>query len=390
MKTVYFNYMKKLLSTVAIVIVIGLLFYVWQTNQRSSDESNKQSSENAESPDLSTAYPQTTEVIAENLDTPWEMVFLQDGSILVTERKGTVRLINATGKLRESPVGTIGSVREIGEGGLLGMALHPDFEDNNFVYFYYTYSGDGNNTLNRVVRFTYKNGTMTDEEIILDAIPGANNHNGGRIAFGPDGFLYITTGDAQEPSLAQNTQSLAGKILRVTADGDSAPGNPFGNEVYSYGHRNSQGLAWDSSGNLWSTEHGRSGITSGFDEVNLIVSGGNYGWPEYEGDETADGVIAPAVHSGARTTWAPGGITVIDSQLYFVGLRGSALYAATVQGNTLGQVTTRAKDSYGRIRVAQKSPEGILYIGTSNRDGRGIPREGDDKIIMIGADTLSP
>lgn len=335
-------------------------------------------------------YPESTVVIAEKLDTPWEMAFLPDDSILVTERKGTVRLIDAAGNLRESPVGTIDSVKEIGEGGLLGMALHPNFQDNNLIYFYYTYSGDGNNTLNRVVRFTYRDSTMTDEEIVLDAIPGAKNHNGGRIAFGPDGFLYITTGDAQAPSLAQDTSSLAGKILRVTPDGDSAPGNPFGNEVYSYGHRNSQGLAWDSSGNLWSTEHGRSGITSGFDEVNLIVRGGNYGWPEYEGDETADGVIAPVVHSGARTTWAPGGITIIDSQLYFVGLRGSALYQTEIRGTELSDLTPLLEKEFGRLRIAQQSLEGVLYIATSNRDGRGDPLDTDDKIIRVGSQALSP
>ncbi|HRN71256.1 MAG TPA: PQQ-dependent sugar dehydrogenase, partial [Candidatus Woesebacteria bacterium] len=226
-----------------------------------------------------TSHPDAPEIqiIAEGLDTPWSLVFLPDNSLLVTERKGTVRKISANGQLDVNPVATLPNVLEIGEGGLLGMTLHPNFETNNYIYFYYTYRSNGNNTLNRVVRMTYTNNILSNEEILVNEIPGASNHNGGRIKFGPDNFLYITTGDAEEPSQAQNTNSLAGKILRVTDTGEPAPENPFNNRVYSYGHRNPQGLAWDTNGKLWSTEHGRSGIQSGLDEVNLIQAGKNYG-----------------------------------------------------------------------------------------------------------------
>lgn len=381
--------MKKLYLIIALVVLVGIGFYAWERNRTASLKQSNTPKDSG-SVDLPSLYPDQTQIVAQNLDTPWEMVFLPDGSIFVTERKGTVRLIDPSGTLQENPIATISSVREIGEGGLLGMALHPEFAENNLLYLYYTYAGEGNNSLNRVVRMTYEKGSLQNEQIIVDAIPGAANHNGGRIAFGPDNYLYITTGDAQEPSLAQNTDSLAGKILRVTDEGEPAPGNPFQNEVYSYGHRNSQGLAWDSSGNLWSTEHGRSGILSGYDEVNLIVAGGNYGWPEYQGDEAAEGIIVPKKHSGATTTWAPGGVTMIDSTLYFVGLRGKSLYAASIQGTDLGDVIPIVGNDYGRLRIVHTSPEGVLYVATSNRDGRGVPQQNDDMIIMVGSDILSP
>lgn len=323
------------------------------------------------------------EVIAENLDTPWGIAFLPDNSILVTERQGRVRLISSSGKLQSDPVAVLGSSKESGEGGLLGIAIHPDFSSNNFVYFYYTYSSRGNGTFNRVVRMEYKNGRLEGERIIVDEIPGRVNHNGGRMKFGSDGYLYITTGDAQEPSQSQDINSLAGKILRVTDEGEIVPSNPFGNPVYSYGHRNPQGLAWDSTGALWSTEHGRSGIYSGFDELNLIQRGGNYGWPVIQGDETKSGMITPVENSGASTTWAPSGADFTGSSLFFGGLRGEALYEAVIQDNRVKELREHFKGKYGRIRDVVLGPDKMLYITTSNRDGRGSPESTDDRIIRI-------
>jgi glucose/arabinose dehydrogenase len=299
-------------------------------------------------------------VVATGLDTPWGIAFLPDGSMLVTERPGRVRLVDASGQLRAEPVATLGSVAETGEGGLLGIALHPDFGSNRLVYLYYTYAGVAG-TMNRVVRMAYGNGSLGTEEIVLDGIPGASFHDGGRIKFGPDGFLYIGTGDAGQASLAQDTGSLAGKILRVSAAGTPAPGNPFGNEVYSYGHRNVQGLAWDENGTLYATEHGRSGTLSGLDEINLIEAGKNYGWPVIQGDETHAGMETPLDNSGS-VTWAPSGAAFFAGSLYFGGLRGESLYEAVIRSRQVTQVIAHFQGQFGRLSLS------------SLRDIGGMPR----------------
>lgn len=322
-------------------------------------------------------------IIAQNLDTPWAIAFLPDGSILVTERPGRVRIVDVNGKLDPIPIATLTLVKEIGEGGLLGIVLHPDFSRNHFVYLYYTYKNSGETTYNRVVRMSYENKRLTDEKIIVDSIPGASFHNGGRIKFGPDGFLYIATGDAQDSSHAQDTVNLGGKILRVTDEGLPAPENPFGNPVFSYGHRNVQGLAWDGKGTLWATEHGRSGLLSGLDELNLIESGKNYGWPDIQGDETRRGMETPKKNSGPEKTWAPSGAAFIVNSLFFAGLRGQSLYEAVIQNNQVLTVKEHFKGDFGRVREVISGPDGMLYITTSNRDGRGTPKDTDDRIIRI-------
>lgn len=302
--------------------------------------------------------------------------------MLVTERKGTVRLVDSKGSLYPEPVAIINNVKAIGEGGLLGITIHPNFSSNNFVYLYYTYSNSGSNTANRVVKMTYKNNQLTDEQIIVDKVPSSSNHNGGRIKFGPDGYLYITTGDAENPSQAQDINSLGGKILRVTDLGQAVPGNPFNNLVYSYGHRNPQGLAWDSNGQLWETEHGRSGILSGLDELNLIEKGKNYGWPIIQGNETKAGMETSKINSGSFTTWAPAGAVFVKNSLFFGGLRGQTLYEAVINGDQI-QLQEHYKNQFGRIREVVLGPDNLLYITTSNKDGRGIPSSIDDKIIRI-------
>lgn len=341
-------------------------------NTPASDSSNSNSSERLQ-------------VIAQGLDTPWGLAIFPDNSILVTERKGTVRLIDSSGVLQVAPVATISSVREIGEGGLLGITLHPSFAANNYVYVYYTYNASGNNTMNRVSRFTFINGKLSDEKTIVDAIPGAANHDGGRIKFGPDGNLYIGTGDAQEPSRAQDQNNLAGKILRVTENGDAVPGNPFNNRIYSYGHRNVQGLAWDTNGQLWATEHGRSGGLSGLDELNKIEAGKNYGWPEIQGTETRDGMVTPFKNSG-NTTWAPSGMAFLNGSLYFSGLWGETLYKANPKD--AADLKEYLKGEYGRIRDVVADSNGMLYVTTSNKDGRGVPDASDDRILRINPEKL--
>ncbi|MBI3984664.1 MAG: PQQ-dependent sugar dehydrogenase [Candidatus Levybacteria bacterium] len=327
-----------------------------------------------------------TTIVAENLDTPWAIAFLPNKSFLVTERKGNIWLMDPNGNPSPSPVATIENAKEIGEGGLLGIAISQNFESNNFVYLYYTYSGDGNNTLNRVVRMTFQNQKLVNEKILVDKIPGASNHNGGRIKFGPDGYLYIGTGDAQNPSQAQDKNSLGGKILRITEEG-KAPGNPFGNLVYSFGHRNVQGLSWYTNGDLWATEHGRSGALSGLDELNLIQSGKNYGWPVIEGDKKGQGMETPKENSG-NDTWAPSGAAFVGNSLFFGGLRGQSLYQAKIENGNVIEVRKHFKTEFGRIRDVVLGPDGLLYITISNQDGRGVPKTGDDKIIKVNIQKL--
>ncbi|MBI4226003.1 PQQ-dependent sugar dehydrogenase [Candidatus Roizmanbacteria bacterium] len=321
--------------------------------------------------------------IAEGLDTPWAIAFLPDGDMLVTERPGRVRYIDKKGELAQEPVATLDQVKEIGEGGLLGIALHPNFSSNKYVYFYYTFSGKGEDTLNRVVRMKYENDKLSGEEIIVDNIPGNFNHNGGRIKFGPDKNLYITTGDAQNPSHAQDKASLAGKILRVTDTGKLVSDSPFNNLTYSYGHRNPQGIDWDKTGRLWSTEHG----SSRFDELNLIERGKNYGWPDIRGDQEQSGMVKPMIHSGAIITWAPAGAAFVDESLFFAGLRGQTLYQAVINGDNV-TIKEHFKGQFGRLREVIMGPDKMLYITTSNQDGRGNPDPTDDRVIRVNPNKL--
>lgn len=316
--------------------------------------------------------------IAKSLETPWGIVFLPSGDILVTERPGTVKRITS-----ENQAYPVAGVTETSEGGLLGIALHPQFSENKFVYLYLTYQQEGS-LFNRVERYTYDGNTLQKSRIIIDGIPGASNHDGGALAFGPDSKLYITTGDAGNPSAAQNTALLPGKILRLNGDGSVPADNPFGNPVYSYGHRNPQGITWDDKGRMWATEHGPSGSDSGRDELNLIEKGANYGWPTITGDETRKGMRRPIVHSGDSGTWAPGGIAYSSGALYFSGLRGETLYQVVMHegDNVSVSLKRHFTGEYGRLRAVAVHDEHV-YISTSNTDGRGSPRAGDDKIIQI-------
>jgi glucose/arabinose dehydrogenase len=326
----------------------------------------------------------TIEVVAEDLEIPWEIAFLPDSSLLVTERPG--RLVRLYPGSRE--IVLVSGVAHVGEGGLLGLALHPDFETNGWLYLYLTTRTSGALT-NRVERYRFNqtNNSLSGRLVIIENIPGAQFHDGGRLAFGPDNLLYITTGDAGQENSAQAVNSLAGKILRLTADGGIPADNPFSNAVYSYGHRNPQGIAWDSQGRLWSSEHGPSGAQTGNDEVNLITAGSNYGWPAVRGSQTRSGMVSPVIESGRSDTWAPGDAEVVDDLVFFTGLRGEALYTARLVGDQLMDLTAHFVGEYGRLRAVTIDPTGEwLYLTTSNTDGRGTVRAGDDKIIRINKD----
>jgi glucose/arabinose dehydrogenase len=336
------------------------------------------STQEALKPETTPSNVKDVEIIAQNLNIPWEIAFLPGGDMLVTERTGRLLKIGSETKV----IKEIEGVKHIGEGGLLGLALHPEFSLNHLIYLFST-TQDANGITNRVERYKFINDTLNERKVILERIKGSSNHDGGRIAFGPDGYLYITTGDAENPNLAQDKNSLNGKILRIKDDGSIPPDNPFGNAVYSLGHRNPQGLAWDDNGVLWETEHGPSGIQTGYDEVNIITKGANYGWPIIKGDQTKDGFVSPIIQSGSKDTWAPSGMVYLGGSLFFSGLRGEALYEAKiVNGNKLNLVT-HFKGRYGRLRAVVAGPDGFLYLSTSNKDGRGQVKTGDDKIMKL-------
>ncbi|MBI2859378.1 MAG: PQQ-dependent sugar dehydrogenase [Chloroflexi bacterium] len=326
--------------------------------------------------------PPLAAFVARNLEIPWALDFLPDRSMVFTERPGRVRLVDASGGLVPQPLLVVPDVARIGEGGLLGIAVHPDFNRNQFIYIYYSYP-EGNGNSNKVVRYRKAGNSLSGPVTIISGIPGASNHDGGRIKFGPDGYLYIAAGDGSVPALAQDKSSLAGKILRIKGDGSIPPDNPFtGSPIYSYGHRNPQGLAWDDQGRLWATEHGSSAT----DELNLVQSGKNYGWPVIRGEQSASGMESPVLQSGTDT-WAPSGTAFRNGSIFFGALRGQSLFQVQIN-NQPPSLQRHLNRSFGRIRDVVVGPDGLLYITTSNRDGRGVPSPNDDQIIRINPSKL--
>jgi len=325
------------------------------------------------------------ETVAENLDIPWSIVWDPDGTIFFTERNGNVRIIQ-DGIVSEKPILSL----NVGgfEGGLLGIALDPNYSENHYIYLYYTYNNFFS-TENKVVRYVESNLTLSEDKVLIDKIPGGPNHDGGRIQFGPDGKLYITTGDAGNAGLAQDKNSVAGKILRINSDGSIPEDNPFsGSPIYSYGHRNPQGLDWDDSGNLVATEHG----PRQHDEINVIVPGANYGWPDIIGSETIEGLVTPIMNTD-NDTWAPSGAEFYDGNK--IPQWTGKFFVATLRGNHLhmidfdiekNKVLSHQKlfvGDFGRLRDVATGPDGYLYFLTSNRDGRGSPEINDDRILRI-------
>jgi glucose/arabinose dehydrogenase len=316
------------------------------------------------------------EVVAEGLEVPWEIAFLPDGRALVTERPGRIRMLEEDGTLREAPVTEV-DVSEQGEGGLLGLALDPEFADNGLVYLYFTTP-----TEMKLERWRFADDAMTREADLIDGtIQAGVVHDSGRIAFGPDDDLYVATGEAGQPELAQDPRSLNGKFLRLTPD--QYRGGPSAPEILSLGHRNPQGFDWEpGTDRLISTEHGPSGGDGpqGFDEINHIERGNNYGWPEVYGEDH-DGFTAPLkVYEEAV---APSGATFSRGDFFFATLRGEALHRVHLEGDRVVSDEPLLDGEYGRLRTVVEGPDGALYVLTSNRDGRGDPGDSDDRILRI-------
>lgn len=329
-----------------------------------------------------TSSPTGTEavkIVATNLQKPWAMSFA-DNKIFFTEKVGRVRVID-NGTLVNDSVADL-HVADLTDAGLLGIAVHPEFEQNHFIYVYYTYK-DGDNLWNKVLRITVSNDRISDAKVIIDKIPGAEFDDGGVIKFGPDKKLYIGTGDATDQNSTQDLKSLAGKILRLNDDGTIPSDNPFPNSpVYSYGHRNPQGLAWDAKGDLYETEEGPTRN----DEINLIKPGGNYGWPTQECSglpqyQSALVCYNPSIGPAGIVYYGSGKLDIKDS-LVMATLLGHSLEQLPLGNGTLLEQKI-ILDGVGRIRDVNEGPDGYLYALTSNTDGMGFPDKNDDKLLRI-------
>ncbi len=336
------------------------------------------------------------ELVAENLYVPWSIVFTDPARMLFTERNGSLRIIK-NGNLIDKPLKVFDDVSSKGEEGLMGLVTDPDYSKNKFIYLSYAYAKNDDLKV-KVVRYTDNDTELSGEKVIIDDLPAERYHAGCRIKFGPDGKLYITTGDAGKRELAQVKNSLFGKILRINSDGSFPADNPFSdNPVWSYGHRNPQGIDWyPGTDILFSTEHGPSGFDGpgGGDEVNIIVKGGNYGWPVISHRETGDGMISPvleftpAIAPAAGMFYRSDSIKQFRNNFFFGCLRGSGIMRAVIDEKDPGKIISCDKlkgIEFGRIRELTEGPDGAIYFSTSNRDGRGTVRKGDDKIYRIKA-----
>ncbi len=321
-----------------------------------------------------TPKPEASGTIADSLDVPWGIAFLKSGAALVSERN-TGRLLKITSTGRVTAIGAVSGVAAptgIGEGGLLGIALAPGDDDTLFAYL--TSDSD-----NRVVRVSLAGGRVGRPRLVLGDIPTSVHHHGGRLLFDSDKMILISTGDAEQAGLAQNTASLAGKILRIRPDGRAAPGNPFDNHTWSYGHRNIEGLAFDDAGRLWATEFGDKEA----DELNLIRRGGNYGWPDVEGRSSDNHFVNPKATWSPTSSCSPAGLAITRSTAFIGALQGKCLFSVPLDGTDAGRPKAHFSGDYGRIRNVTVAPDGALWMTTSNTDGRVDPGQHDDKIIRV-------
>jgi glucose/arabinose dehydrogenase len=367
------------------VLVVGSLIFLLTNGEDKKEKKQAQENTNQEqktnNPDAVQVFEESIEVVATDdgninankLFIPWTIN--KDGSTFyLSQRDGTIVAIDGEfGLVDVQAVELEEEIFQKGEAGFLGFTLAPDFEASKRAFAYYTYDKDGEIT-NRIVTLLLEGSTWKEENVVLDNIPGGEKDTGGRIAIGPDEKLYATTGDVGKNDLAQDLDSLAGKILRMELNGDIPTDNPFDDSyVFSYGHRNSQGIAWDEQGNMYNSEHGEDG----HDEINVIKAGKNYGWPVIQGDEKEDDMESPLVHSG-DSTWAPSGIAFKDGKLYIASLAGKKIFTYDVATEALADFYDKA----GRLRDVYVD-EDALFVITSNHDNRGKPTEKDDRLIHI-------
>jgi glucose/arabinose dehydrogenase len=333
----------------------------------------------AEPPEKDTTPAKVIDTVATGLAAPWGVAFLPNGDAVVTERDTTRVLLLTSPSYDVREIGTISDAVGIGdlggEAGLLGVAVSPDFATDRTLFFYYS-----TETENRIVKATFKGGKLGTPTTIVDGIPRGQIHDGGRLAFGPDGYLYASTGETGQSDLAQDKSTTAGKILRITTDGDPAPGNPFkGSPIWSYGHRNVQGLAFDDRDRLWASEFG----ANTFDELNLITPGTNYGWPMVEGMGNGDSSLQDPQLVWNTDDASPSGLAWLDGDLWMASLRGERLWQVDVTGKQAKNPTAFFVGKYGRMRTVVAAPDGNLWVTTSNTDGRGDPAADDDRILVI-------
>src|SRR5687767_853196 len=380
----------KMIFSLVFILILSILTSVLSC---ASPPPGRGAGEVENSPQSQTSFK--VETVVGNLEVPWSIVWAPDGRMIFTERPGRVRVFQ-NGKLQSQPLFTVSDVESRSEAGLMSVALHPQFASNRWIYLSYAYSADGLQV--RVVRYRETPSGFSDRKVIIENIPAAPAHAGCRLRFGPDGKLYITTGDATDRNLAQQLNSIAGKILRLNDDGTIPSDNPFVGrsdaraEIFAYGSRNAQGIDFQPGTNLlFETEHGPSGFDGpgGGDEVNIIDRGKNYGWPVIHHRQKRAGMEAPLLEYTPACAPASGmfyrgsQLPQFKGNFFFGCLRGTRMIRVVLDGRRVVSEENLLEGKYGRIRDIAEGPDGFIYFSTSNRDGRGRPASDDDRIMRL-------